>query len=387
MNDPIDVGVLCSGCGACEQRCPQKCIRLNPDEEGFLRPCIDRLRCVNCGVCRESCPAITTPRKRNPIKAFAGWHNEANVRDESSTAGVFTALAQGAFENGGVVCGASFDSKGQVRHSCVENSSRLNELIGSKYVQSDIRPALSEILSFVKERRQMLFVGTPCQVACVNAVVPDEFRQYLIAVELCCHGVPSPLVWRRYLREHNVDVRDVERMSFRSKANGWRNYSLCIETKDGVGDIIEGKETNNYMRGFLKNLYCRPSCANCRFRQFATGSDIAIGDFWGLNRFYPEKDDDRGCNQILILSEKGNTFFERYVRKSFDAFPITIGEAFCANLNFLIATPFHCNRDKFWKLIRNGETIDGAVRKCLDGSRKLSYRILNRICKILRGPR
>lgn len=380
--------LLCSGCGACVSICPQKSLILSSDEEGFLYPHIVNDKCVNCGLCETVCPSITPFSKRDPKKAIAVRHKNVLVRKTSSSGGVFSAFATYVISKGGVVCGAAFDDNYEVHHICINKASDIELLKGSKYVQSRMENCFSEIKNYLEKDKTVLFVGTPCQVAGLNGFLRNEDTRRLLSIELCCHAVPSPLIWRRYLKNKFVRPENIEYVSFRSKANGVKNYSLEIKTSIGQ-HFIEEKSENIYMRGFLENLFCRPICAKCVFRQFATNSDVSIGDFWGIEKYYPLKDDALGCNQVLIHTEKGFDFFERISLDEYDVFPITIGEAFMGNTNYINSCPAHINRNMFWDMFARGINVDEAIISSLNHSkhnelrRSLKMLIKNVICRKL----
>ena len=190
----------CCGCWACIQVCPKKCINMSEDNEGFLYPGIDLSLCINCGLCEKVCPVIHQGKERNPLKVYAAKSCNERIRLESSSGGVFTLLAEKIITSGGVVFGARFDSNWEVVHDCVESIDALSALRGSKYVQSRIEDTFKKAECCIKEGREVLFCGTPCQISGLKLFLRKEYDN-LIAVDFICHGVPSPGVWRQYLDE------------------------------------------------------------------------------------------------------------------------------------------------------------------------------------------
>ena len=190
----------CCGCGACVQRCPKHCIAMQEDKEGFLYPVINKTKCTNCGLCEKVCPVINQGHCNNPIKTYAAINPKNDVRIASSSGGVFTVLAEDIINSNGVVFGAAFNNEWNVEHTCVENIKDLEKLRGSKYVQSNIGNSYQEAESFLKEGREVLFSGTPCQIAALKLFLRKEYKN-LTTVDFVCHGVPSPAVWRKYLHE------------------------------------------------------------------------------------------------------------------------------------------------------------------------------------------
>lgn len=304
---------LCCGCNACVQRCPKQCIAVQEDEEGFLYPTVDLSICIDCGLCEKVCPVINQESERNPIEVFAAVNKDASVRMQSSSGGIFTALAEKIIQEKGVVFGARFDEKWEVMHDYTETIEGLKAFRGSKYVQSRIGDTFRQAEFFLKTGRKVMFTGTPCQIAGLRLFLRKEYEN-LLAVDIICHGVPSPMVWRKYLGEkiQQDGLECIQSISFRNKNTGWKNYSFQIEYDKNhlKSSFSEYASQNIFMKGFLADLYLRPSCYACPAKKLKSGSDITLGDFWGIQRIKPELDDDKGISCILINTIKGQHIFE-----------------------------------------------------------------------------
>ena len=317
----------CVGCGACVQRCPKECIVLREDAEGFLYPEADASRCVDCGLCEKVCPVLHPGEAREPLMACAAVNGDEAVRRSSSSGGVFTALALETIGRGGVVFGARFDERWEVVHGWTETADGLGAFRGSKYVQSRMGECYREAESFLKSGREVLFSGTPCQVAGLRRYLRREYAG-LRTVDFICHGVPSPGVWRDYLKEEvarqcdgkntvspaPISERDalLEGVSFRNKAWGWKkfSFSLSLSLPGGQGTknsvfLCELLTENAYLRGFLSDLYLRPSCHACPTKCLRSGSDLTVGDYWGVCAVHPELDDDGGVSVVLVNTARG----------------------------------------------------------------------------------
>lgn len=317
----------CTGCGACVQRCPKSCLALREDAEGFLYPEADASRCVDCGLCEKVCPVIHPGEAREPLMACAAVNGDEAVRRSSSSGGVFTALALETIARGGVVFGARFDERWEVVHGWTETAEGLAAFRGSKYVQSRVGDSYKEAESFLKSGREVLFSGTPCQVAGLRRYLRREYAG-LRTVDFICHGVPSPGVWRSYLKEEvarqcdgkntvspaPISGRDalLEGVSFRNKARGWKkfSFSLSLSLPGGQGTknsvfLCELLTENAYLRGFLADLYLRPSCHACPAKGLRSGSDVTVADYWGVGAVHPELDDDGGVSVVLVNTAAG----------------------------------------------------------------------------------
>lgn len=309
----------CCGCGACAQRCPVQCIRMEADCEGFLYPQADQAVCVECGLCEKVCPVLNQPEPVKPQAVYAAKNPDEAIREASSSGGVFTALSEAVLARGGVVFGARFDAHWEVMHDWTETSEGLAAFRGSKYVQSRMGENFKACERFLKQGREVLFSGTPCQIAGLKRFLRREYDK-LLTVDVVCHGVPSPLVWSEYLKEicAGKPDRSFERItdiSFRNKAQGWKRYGFQVLAADPVGgenEVLFATRSgrNSFMRGFLCDLYLRPSCHACPARSGKSGSDLTIGDFWGIGNYRPDYDDDRGTSAVLANTRKGAASLE-----------------------------------------------------------------------------
>ena len=297
----------CCGCSACAQRCPKQCISMQMDNEGFLYPQVDISKCIDCHLCEKVCPVINQYEARTPLNVYAAKNSDDEVRHQSSSGGIFTLLAEQTIKDGGVVFGACWDKEWNVKHDCVDNISDLYRFRSSKYLQSVIGDSYLKAEHFLKTGRKVMFTGTPCQIAGIKHFLRKEYDN-LLTVEVICHSVPSPGVWQQYLttRLHTLkwNKSDIRNISFRDKKTGWKTYSFVIENENG-NILTELSSKNAFMRGFLADLYTRPSCHACPAKQLRSGSDITLGDFWGIESLMPEIDDDKGVSAIIVNTDKG----------------------------------------------------------------------------------
>jgi len=301
----------CSGCYACAEICPQKCIDMVCDGEGFWYPAVDKTQCIDCGLCEKSCPILSPQDAQSGgISTYATVNKEDSVRTKSSSGGVFTLLASYVLSKNGIVFGASFDKDFNVVHRYIESAEELDLLRGSKYVQSKIANAYSDAKAFLKSDRLVLFSGTPCQIEGLLSYLGKPYDN-LITQDIICHGVPSPSVWQKYIthQESKAGGAKVHSVSFRSKNTGWKQYSMSLTFDNGTEYQVE-HGNDPMMNAFLKNLCLRPSCYECSFKKESRKSDITLADFWGVKNLLPEMDDDKGTSLVIIQSEKGQQFFD-----------------------------------------------------------------------------
>lgn len=295
----------CTGCGACVSICPKDAITMKPDEEGFLYPAVDAGLCVGCDLCEKRCP-VGHEGAEHKAHVLGMQHKDLGVRAASSSGGVFTALARETIRGGGVVFGAVFDEALRVEHVGAFDEEEFAAMRGSKYVQSECAEAIDHAASLLARGIPVLFSGTPCQIDGLLAKVGKRERELLLTLDFVCHGVPSPGVFASYLKmlEREKGQR-VVRYTFRDKRFGWKNFAAVATFEDGSEHV--GTQTDEpYLRGFLQNLYLRPSCAGCaKLRGAHHAADITMADLWGAQEVCPEADDDTGLSLVMANTPKG----------------------------------------------------------------------------------
>lgn len=348
--------VKCSGCHACMMSCPVQCITMQPDKEGFLYPKVDIAKCVDCGLCEKKCPISTpmnTTRNQTDILAYAAYSKNEVLRNKSSSGGVFTEIAQYVLQKNGVVFGAAFDNTFCLKHILVDSIDALEKLRGSKYVQSEIGTTFQQAMKLLDSGRIVLFTGTPCQIAGLYSFIGKE-HDNLITLDIVCHGVPSPLVWRKYKKSLEKRMgSNIVGVNFRDKKTGWRTYSFVLEFLNKKFHI-EKSGTNSYMQFFLKNLSLRPSCYHCAFKGTIRQSDFTLGDFWGIENVLPEMDDGKGTSLLLVNSSKGQKVLQE-ISKNIYYQQVNVEEAVPYNASIIKSPEMPKNRTHFMKELSNDE--------------------------------
>lgn len=296
----------CTGCTACATICPKKSITLIEDNEGFKHPIIDQEKCINCGLCKKTCPVLNTTENKAINECYVAYNKDDKEKEKASSGAIFSLVANYILDKNGIVIGAAFDNDNKLNHTAITKKEELDKLKGSKYLQSN----LNNIFSFVKENikdKKILFVGTPCQVAGLKAVVKNE---NLLCIDIVCHGVPSPKLFEKYIKELEEENNDkLINYNFRDKSTGWDTYSNTAKFKNNKK--TELAKDNNYMKLFLSDIALRESCYNCNFKIGNKYSDITLGDFWGVQKYYPEMYNKKGVSAIIINTEKGKEIFKK----------------------------------------------------------------------------
>lgn len=389
----------CCGCNACVQRCPKQCITMQADGEGFLYPIVDTALCIDCGLCEKVCPVINQSEPRKPQKVYAAYNKNEEVRLQSSSGGIFTLLAEKTIKKGGVVFGVKFNEDWMPEFDYTETIEGITPFRGSKYVQAIVGNAYKEAENFLKQGREVLFSGTPCQIAGLKKYLRREYEN-LLAVDIICHGVPSPKVWNMYLKETSSRLLNtipggkntvgsanggepkscIEAISFRSKITGWKKYSFILKlnfpTFDGKNTVVftEPFGENNFMRAFLNDTILRPSCYSCPAKQGKSHSDITIADFWGIDTIDPAFDDDKGCCLVLLNTEKGSTVYNLFHLTSKEK---NFEEGIKHNSAYYRSCKPHPNRKRFFKGLDKTENLSAYILRMQKPT--LATRIKNKI--------
>ena len=279
------------------------------DEEGFWYPVVDKVKCIECGLCEKRCPILNDRSIENTPQACACYNNDEEIRKESSSGGIFTLLASYIIDNGGIVYGAAFNQNFEVEHIEVTNKQDLSKLRGSKYVQSKLGNTYSKIKEHLNQNKLVYFSGTPCQIDGLLCFLNKKYDN-LICQDIVCHGVPSPKIWKHYLKK--FDLEKNAKISFRDKSTGWDSYSFSIKQENN--SFKELSRQNEYMKVFLKDLCLRPSCYDCHSKSLHRNSDITLADFWGIKEICPEMYDNKGTSLVFINSNKGKKLFDKILK-------------------------------------------------------------------------
>ncbi|SFH59220.1 Coenzyme F420 hydrogenase/dehydrogenase, beta subunit N-term [Lachnospiraceae bacterium NLAE-zl-G231] len=293
----------CSGCTACASICPKCCIQMKADSEGFLYPSVEKSNCVDCGACERVCPIKNlVPEKLAEQKAYLVQYRDEAIRLDSSAGGAFTAIAETVLGKGGVVFGAAYDENFQVHHVFVERREELGKFRNSKYVQSDMGKCFQKAKDFLKEGRWVCFSGTPCQIEGLSKYLGKLYEK-LVLVDVVCHGIPSPLIWNKYLEYKYIAVQKPDNIRFRDKFYGYK-YSTMSWIYKGKNVYHAGSHLDPMLRAFFSDICDRPSCYNCPFKKRYRISDMTIWDCFSVYSFDRSMDDDKGTTRVLCHTQK-----------------------------------------------------------------------------------
>ncbi len=299
----------CCGCTACASVCAHDAITMKPDAMGFLYPVVDKSKCVDCGLCDKVCTFndnYDTDLNLPKPDAYAARHKDMHEVETSRSGAAFIAMSDYVLENGGVVYGAGYTDHFRVVHKRATTKEERDEFKGSKYVQSDMNTVFRQVKKDLKDGLTVMFSGTPCQTAGLNSYVGRRLREHLILVDIVCHGVPGPNLWRDYIAYLEKKQGDkICWVNFRDKQEyGWAAHKETFKFVKGGGKM-------NFTYLFYQHIMLRPSCGKCHFANTKRPSDITIADYWGWEKTDPNiNKDDKGVSLILVNTEKGREIFD-----------------------------------------------------------------------------
>jgi len=316
---------LCSGCAACMNKCTRYAIVMKADTSGFLYPEVDTKLCIECGACTLACPIITKIKKEatNDIHAYIMQNLNETIRKESTSGGAFSSIAETIIDMGGVVFGAAFSSDFVVRHTYVETKEELAIFRNSKYVQSEIGCTFQEVKKFLKDDRWVCYSGTPCQIHGLFGYLGNINKNRLITVDLVCHCVPSPLIFRKYVDYQKKHVGTFDNLVFRDKKLGY-SYSTMALYRGKECTYRNGSESDLWFRAFLHGFCDRESCSSCKAQEWPRHSDITIWDCFVVRKIDKDFDDNLGTTSVVTWSDKGLSLIQRCKNVKKNKVPATI---------------------------------------------------------------
>lgn len=334
----------CCGCTACASICPHDAILMQPDAMGFLYPTVDMTKCIDCHLCEKVCAFndnYDTSQNLSEPEFYGVRHKDINEIENSRSGAAFVALSDRILESGGVVYGAGYEGHFRVVHKRATTKTERDEFRGSKYVQSDMRGVFRQVKEDLQNGLLVMFSGTPCQTAGLNSYIGKKLRKNLFLVDIVCHGVPAPNIWRNYLAYlENKQGSKIIRVNFRDKQMfGWTAHKESFRFKNDN----ENKRTFKYQ--FYIHYYFRPSCSICHYTNTTRPSDITLADFWGWEKTDPNFNaDDKGASLVIINTKKGKRLFHEVQNQ---LHIIYVKKENCLQPNLCHPTQPYSRRDEF----------------------------------------
>ena len=383
----------CCACGACVNICPKHAISMQKDENGFMYPVIDDTLCIGCQACTKVCAFQNINEKKGAIDVYAAARNDEKKILKSTSGGIFAVFAEKVLEKQGIVYGATMEycnQQLQVRHVGIETLEELERLQGSKYVQSDLGNVYSEVREQLLKGREVLFSGTPCQVAGLKAFLKREYNN-LLTIDIICHGVPSNTLFQEHIKEleKKLGVK-IEKYVFRNKENGWGLKSKIIGVKEN-GEKMEyqyNASELSYYSLFLDGYIYRENCYKCKYTNEYRPADITIGDYWGVGDIHPAYITDNGgklekklgISTIILNSEHGKDCLYNVEEKLY-MYESEFEKVASRNPQLRVPCKYPSVRNKIFSIYRNKGYVAVDKYAVRLNRRKENKRKIKELCK------
>ena len=350
----------CCGCTACAAICPKGAIKMIPDNEGFAQPVVDESVCVNCLACERVCPVLNQGAQRQPLACYVAKSLNDDERMKSSSGGIFSVFSRRIIEDGGKVYGVAWKKDPfRAAHVGVDSVDGLTYLRGSKYVQSEMGAIYREVRADLQSGRKVLFTGCPCQIAGLRSFLGKDYEN-LITQEVICNSAPSPRVFEAWVRSEQKKAPGEEllNVNFRDKSVGWHNATLKFTFTTTT--TTTNMQLSAYYRLWQRGYSVRRSCIECGFRDFKSGADLTIGDFWGVEAERPKFDDNKGVSAILVNTDRGAKFLNDVKSELFIdsvSYASVVKKNPCLHKSFDLLKTAGKRRDEFWTKINAGADV------------------------------
>lgn len=340
---------MCAGCMACVEICPKNAISIE-DSISSYNAVVNVDECIGCDLCENVCPQKNNVLKKRPIHWYQGWSKTDSIRSASSSGGLASSIEKEFIRKVGCVCSCVF-YKGEFIFDIVNDIEKVEKFAGSKYVKSNPKEIYKKIKKLISEKKKVLFVGLPCQVAGIKNYIGDAGEEFLYTIDLICHGTPSPQVLDVFLKQHGYLLKDIKRIKFR--LNNW--YQIYCENK-----TISVKGTcDAYITAFLNSICYTENCYSCSYAQTERVADLTLGDSWGSE--LQESEIKKGISLVLCQTKKGEKLLDNIDLNLFD---VNIEKALEKNDQLCHPADRPKKRDFFMHKIKDGKSIEWIVTRC-----------------------
>lgn len=376
----------CCGCSACFSACGHQAITMQLDSEGFEYPIINQEACVDCGLCQSVCPVLQYENrmdirvKKSDVQiGFSARNKNYSQRLVSSSGSIFPPIAEWILDNNGLVVGAAYDNDFNVVHKFVESKAELCALQGSKYLQCKAdNETFKYIRKELKNGRKVLYSGMACQVEGLKSFLRKDYDN-LYTIDLICMGIPSYVVWQKYLAAFFGDEK-IKSINFKEKSIGWDTFTFRVDTDKRI--FKERGMHNLYLRSMFLSWNMRPSCFQCPFKKAKRISDFTLADAWGVYHRTPDINDNKGLSSVIVHSNKGLELWN-ILKDKIDSVQVSIDDIAAGNSNLITNKPQTGDRRRFYEiLLSNPRTA--FVDLCSIKKPSLMHRIMSKMKSTLK---
>ena len=352
----------CTGCFSCYNICPKNAIEMYENEYGYIYPKINKDKCINCNLCKKVCPALNDVQRNKSKQALAMWNKNKEFRQQSTSGGIASTLYEYILKRGGIIYGCTNSVEDKFKFIRIDNIKDLYLVRGSKYVHSYINNQLINVKNDLENDKEVMFIGTPCQVAGLKNFLKKDYNNLYLA-DIICHGVPSQKYLRDALKEKISEIQNIK-VIFRED----NKYVMKVIDKNGNEILNEGIDKNFYLLAFQKSLFSRENCYECKYANIDRVGDLTLGDFWGIKKDEKlndyEVEEKYGISLCLVNTDKGKSLIDKIKDKCYLE-ERNMEEAISGNTQ--LREPANRNKEyeKFRKLYQeSGYSI--AKKKCLN---------------------
>lgn len=375
----------CCGCSACFSACGHHAITMQLDSEGFEYPIISQEECVDCGLCQSVCPVLQYENRKSIREknsdaqiGFAARNKNYSQRLISSSGSIFPPIAEWILDNDGLVVGAAYDNDFNVVHKFVESKDELSALQGSKYLQCKAdNETFKYIRKELKNGRKVLYSGMACQVEGLKSFLRKEYDN-LYTIDLICMGIPSYVVWQKYLAAFFRDEK-IKSINFKEKSIGWDTFTFRVDTDKRI--FKERGMHNLYLRSMFLSWNMRPSCFQCPFKNAKRISDFTLADAWGVYHSTPDINDNKGLSSVIVHSNKGLELWN-ILKDKIDSVQVSIDDIAAGNSNLITNKPQTGDRKLFFETL-NVNSKEAFLNLCSIRKAPLKQRIKNKLIAML----
>lgn len=375
----------CCGCSACFSACGHQAITMQLDSEGFEYPIINQEACVDCGLCQSVCPVLQYENrmdirvKNSDVQiGFSARNKNFSQRLVSSSGSIFPPIAEWILDNNGLVVGAAYDNDFNVVHKFVESKDELCALQGSKYLQCKAdNETFKYIRKELKNGRKVLYSGMACQVEGLKSFLRKDYDN-LYTIDLICMGIPSYVVWQKYLAAFFGDEK-IKSINFKEKSIGWDTFTFRVDTDKRI--FKERGMHNLYLRSMFLSWNMRPSCFQCPFKKAKRISDFTLADAWGVYHSTPDINDNKGLSSVIVHSNKGLELWN-ILKDKIDSVHVSIDDIAAGNSNLITNKPQTGDRRHFYETL-NVNSKEAFLNLCSIRKAPLMPRIKNKLIAIM----
>lgn len=375
----------CCGCSACFSACGHHAITMQLDSEGFEYPIISQEVCVDCGLCQSVCPVLQYENRKSIREknsdaqiGFAARNKNYSQRLISSSGSIFPPIAEWILDNDGLVVGAAYDKDFNVVHKFVESKDELRALQGSKYLQCKAdNETFKYIRKELKNGRKVLYSGMACQVEGLKSFLRKDYDN-LYTIDLICMGIPSYVVWQKYLAAFFGDEK-IKSINFKEKSIGWDTFTFRVDTDKRI--FKERGMHNLYLRSMFLSWNMRPSCFQCPFKKAKRISDFTLADAWGVYHSTPDINDNKGLSSVIVHSNKGLELWN-ILKDKIDSVQVSIDDIAAGNSNLITNKPQTGDRKLFFETL-NVNSKEAFLNLCSIRKAPLKQRIKNKLIAML----